>query len=123
MIAGLEDEWTGSPDATALAGQIGHDEFAVLVSHNPDAFDLALASETNPWGLALAGHTHGGQIRGAYEIMGHRPTRFGERFLGGWSDENGTPVLVTNGIGTVTVPLRTLAPAQIHVVTLERETP
>lgn len=119
VIAGLADEWTGWPDAAPLASQVAAGEYAVLVAHNPDSFDTALANRPNPWALALAGHTHGGQVRGAYELLGHRPTRFGKRYLSGWAEEHGTPVLVSNGVGAVGLPLRTLAPAQMHVITLE----
>lgn len=120
-IAGLEDEWTGMPNATAVSRSIGPDEFAVLAAHNPDSFVSEFDSAgTVDWGLALAGHTHGGQLHGVYWLMPHKPTAFGSRFLGGWSMEGETPLLVSNGVGAVTLPLRFLAPPQIHVITLRR---
>lgn len=117
-IAGLADEWTGRPDPFGAAEELADDEFAVLVAHNPDTLAYSLGVEENPWALALAGHTHGGQVRGVYQLLPHKPSQYGKRFLTGWSDENGTDVLVTNGVGMVTLPLRFFAPPQIHVITL-----
>ncbi len=117
-IAGLADEWTGRPDPSGAAEDLEAGEFGVLVAHNPDTLAYALGAEENPWSLALAGHTHGGQVRGVYQLLPHKPSQYGKRFLTGWSDENGTDVLVTNGVGMVTLPLRFFAPPQIHVITL-----
>ena len=36
-------------------------------------------------------------------------TQFGQRYRTGWKSEEGVPILVTNGVGTVTVPLRFFA--------------
>lgn len=120
VIAGLEDEWTGQPDATTLTSGVGNADFGVLVAHNPDSLESVLSRRDNPWALMLAGHTHGGQVAGFYWLLPRKPSRFGARFKGGWSAEGGVPLLVSNGVGAVTVPLRFLAPPQIHIITLER---
>jgi hypothetical protein len=120
VLAGLEDLWTGLPDPTALAEQVGPDEFGVLVTHNPDVLAWALSEAPDAWDLALAGHTHGGQILGAHQLLPRKSTAHGRRYLGGWTEEHGTDVLVTHGIGTVTVPLRFGRPPQLHVIDLKR---
>jgi len=117
VIAGLADEWTGSPDATLVEGEVGPNDYGILVAHNPDSLVPALDHDA-PWSLALAGHTHGGQVRGVYEILPHKPVRAGSRYLTGWTHTAGTEVLVSNGVGVVTLPFRLFAPAQVHVVTL-----
>lgn len=119
VVAGLADEWTGSPDPAVVEGAAGPGDYAVLVAHNPDSLIPALNHES-PWSLALAGHTHGGQVRGAYDVLPHKPMSAGGRYLTGWTHEAGTEVLVSNGVGVVTLPFRLFAPAQVHVITLRR---
>lgn len=123
VIGGLEDEWTGHPAGADFAEALSPDDFGILVAHNPDSFEPVLSRPQGTWGLALSGHTHGGQVTGFYWLLPRKPSRFGTRFLGGWRMENGTPLLVSNGVGAVTVPLRFLAPPQIHVITLRRDEP
>ncbi|MDH4140773.1 MAG: metallophosphoesterase, partial [Coriobacteriia bacterium] len=121
VLAGLADAWTGDPDPEAAAEGIADGEFAVLVTHNPDI--LAEALPRTPRGLyalVLAAHTHGGQAPGAIPMMtrAHKPTHLGRRYLRGWRIEEDSPILVTHGVGTVTLPLRLLRPPEVHVITL-----
>jgi len=120
VVAGLEDLYTGAPDAAIAGRNVDPSDFAVLVSHNPDALDGQLPDTADLWDLALAGHTHGGQITffGVFAPM--VATQFGERFRSGWKHEDGVPILVTNGVGTVTAPLRFFARPELHVITLRR---
>lgn len=120
VIGGVDDLYTGRPDAVALARSIDTTEFAVLVSHNPDVFGTQLPESPGVWDLALSGHTHGGQVNlmGAVASAGIAPLK--RHFRSGWVRESGVPVLVSNGIGTVTVPLRMFAQPEIHIITLRR---
>jgi len=118
VVGGLEDFWLGHPDGTATARGLSRSDFAILVSHNPDALvDALTEAPMGTWDLALAGHTHGGQVTwfGRY---GHTSSIYGQTFRTGWSEVSGTPVLVSNGIGTSTVPIRFMARPQLHVITL-----
>ena len=117
VVAGLADEWTGRPDADAVKDSVGPNDYGILVAHNPDTLGPALDEESS-WSLALAGHTHGGQVRGVYEVLPHKPMNAEARYLSGWTHEAGTEVLVSNGVGVVGLPLRMFAPAQIHAITL-----
>lgn len=116
-IAGVDDLYTGHPDPEAAAGGIPEGAFSVLVSHNPDVFADDLGTTAGTWALALAGHTHGGQV--AIGSVGYVPSRHGARYRTGWRTENGTRILVTNGVGSVTVPLRISAEPEIHLITLQ----
>lgn len=120
VVAGLEDVYTGHPDAVRAADGVDPDGFAVLVTHNPDALAEALPATAEYWDLALAGHTHGGQITAFGRFAFLVPSRYGHRYRRGWLEEEGVPVLVSNGVGTVTLPMRFYAPPEIHVVTLRR---
>lgn len=117
-IAGLEDLYTGDPDVCKAAEGIDPDGFAILVSHNPDAFDWTLPLAEGTFDLALAGHTHGGQITAFGAWAPILPSRFGQRYRTGWRTEGGVPILVTNGIGTVTAPVRFFARPELNLITL-----
>ena len=68
--------------------------------------------------LVLAGHTHGGQIRGP----GCTPVvpRGSGRFRSGWYDAALGRVYITRGIGTSVVPLRFLCTPELPIFTLRR---
>jgi len=59
-IVGLSDLWAGDfhPEA-AFDTTHQHEEFTVLLSHNPDTLPYLM---DYPWDLMLSGHTHGGQV-------------------------------------------------------------
>lgn len=116
-LAGVEDLKTGDPDPEKAARGVDPDAFSILVSHNPDVFAERLGDTAGDWDLALAGHTHAGQVT----FFGETPiasSEYGGRYRTGWRTENDTPILVTNGVGAVTVPVRLFAPPEIHLITL-----
>lgn len=60
-VAGLDDEWSGTPDfGQAIAG-IPDDMPVVLLAHEPDMACLPEVQERCI--LQLSGHSHGGQVR------------------------------------------------------------
>ena len=82
--------------------------FKILVSHIPTITNK-IKPEHNIR-LVLSGHTHGGQIH----IFGYSPFERGRlKKLGN------TVLLISNGYGTTTVPLRLGAPAETHLLTLK----
>lgn len=114
-ICGVGDMWEDKQRLQAALGGAGKMDFVVLVSHNPD-YALRL-----PWGavdLVLAGHTHGGQVTlfGLWAPI--LPIRGGQRFRSGLVWEKDIRMIVSNGIGTITPPLRFCARPQIVVVEL-----
>ena len=117
-FAGVDDLYTGAPDIEKAARGIDPSEFAVLVSHNPDVFAMQLESTAHVWDLALAGHTHAGQLT----FFGHWaplvPSAYGQRFRSGWLEQSGVPVLVSRGIGAVTLPVRFFARPEINLITV-----
>jgi len=119
-LAGLDDLYTGHPDITKAGTGIQHSDFAVLVSHNPDALSGQLPDAAPTWDLALAGHTHGGQVTFFGLVAPIMPSKHGNRYRTGWREEHGVPILVSNGVGTVTAPVRFFAQPEIHVITLHR---
>ena len=82
--------------------------FKILVSHIPTITNK-IKPEHNIR-LVLSGHTHGGQIH----IFGYSPFERGRlKKLGN------TVLLISNGYGTTSVPLRLGAPAETHLLTLK----
>lgn len=119
-IAGVDDVWTGNPDLLKTAEDIEQDEFAIMLSHNPDVFADGLPNNNKGgFDLAMAGHTHGGQITG-FGKLAYAPTEYGKRYLNDWRIEDDVPILVSNGIGCNTVPIRFYAPAEMHLINLQR---
>jgi predicted MPP superfamily phosphohydrolase len=94
----------------------------LLLSHNPDVFPTAVRIGFHG---VLAGHTHGGQIN--VEIL-HRninPARFRTPFTKGlyrWGQGDAVPgsCYVTNGVGTIGMPIRLGAPPEIALLRLRR---
>ncbi|MGG2066403.1 metallophosphoesterase [Bacillus sp. S14(2024)] len=84
--------------------------FRILVSHNPDI--VYKLNGTENISCVFSGHTHGGQIR-----LFHA-TRF---LKGGIHEYPQTTLFVSNGYGTTFVPMRFRAPAQTHLITLQRK--
>lgn len=113
-VGGVDDFWFGQPDpARALAG--AGERATLLLSHNPDI----LPELPGRAGLALCGHTHGGQVRlpliGAPMI----PSRYGQRYAMGWvTGAHATPAYVSRGLGTSGVPFRNLCPPEVTLLTL-----
>ncbi|HET7657898.1 MAG TPA: metallophosphoesterase [Bacillales bacterium] len=81
--------------------------YRILLSHNPMIKDQ-ISPEMNI-SFVLSGHTHGGQIR----FLG-----WGPREKGGLKRFPGFSLLLSNGYGTTSIPLRLGAPAQTHLITL-----
>jgi predicted MPP superfamily phosphohydrolase len=120
IIAGIENS-TASDEATIA--RIKHcptvglkdKDFVILLTHTPD---YAQDYDIRHTDLALAGHTHGGQV----VIFGRAPmvpSHYGQRFLTGLKYTSaGIPIIITNGIGTSQLPIRVGAPAEVVIITL-----
>lgn len=113
-LGGVDDFWFGQPDAAAALGGAGP-RATLLLSHNPDL----LPELPRPAGLALCGHTHGGQVRLPLIGAPMVPSRYGQRYAMGWvRGAHGTLAYVSRGLGTSGVPLRNLCPPEITLLTL-----
>jgi predicted MPP superfamily phosphohydrolase len=84
------------------------DSFKILASHYPDIVEKV--DQEHEIRLVLSGHTHGGQIH----ILGYSPYERGKLKV-----LDNTTLLISNGYGTTTLPLRLGAPAECHLITLK----
>ena len=70
--------------------------------------------------LVLCGHTHGGQIVPPFVGPLHTSTRRRLPRASGLMHICGRPVVITRGLGTVSVPFRLNAPAEASLLRLIR---
>ena len=68
--------------------------------------------------LALAGHTHGGQVN--LPLLGRLivPSHYGQRYAAGHIVEQGRHLFVTTGLGTSILPVRFGVPPEVAILTL-----
>ena len=97
------------------------DDCVIAAVWSPDAFPMLVTSEAKdggPWiDLMLSGHTHGGQIA----VLGRSILSLSaqeRQFPGGWSLQNGVPVLVSSGLGCEGANLRLGSVPEVWLITL-----
>ena len=119
-VVGVGSLWADNDAPQVALSQVAEDAPRVVLMHNPDSF-AAFPPGSAP--LALAGHTHGGQVR--------------IPFLPGWSwlalvqddavdgdgwivnrTDTGNRLYVSRGIGFSTVPVRINCRPEVTVFTL-----
>ena len=109
------EEKLGKPDETKLN---------ILLAHNPEYFKSYAA-----WGadLVFAGHVHGGIMR--LPVLGGviAPSlRIFPRYSGGFYEEKGengkvSTMILSNGLGSHTIPVRVFNPGQLIVLEIDSE--
>jgi len=92
-------------------------DYRIVISHAPD-FISAMPVNVD---LALAGHTHGGQVVIPFFGPPRTAIRLPRRYAGGLNDYRGTPIHVSRGVGMeqgFDIPVRFLCPPEIGVLDL-----
>jgi predicted MPP superfamily phosphohydrolase len=116
-VVGLEDNFTHRDDLHAALRGVPDGAPALLLAHSPD---VVLDWDASRFGVVLAGHTHGGQIRlpfvGALETQ-TRAVRYVE---GLYRLPEGNWLHVSAGIGTSGIHVRFLALPTMTILTLVR---
>lgn len=119
LIAGVRNPFDLARNGVSPSLVLSPKDFVILLVHTPDYIEDVSIANTD---LALAGHTHGGQVR-IFGVAPILPSHYGNRFVTGLAYNSAKiPLIVTNGIGTSQVPIRIGAPAEIVVITLHRLT-
>jgi uncharacterized protein len=110
-LMGLDDAVTGHPDINAALVGAPTSSFKIALFHAPDHF----AAVAGLFHLALAGHTHGGQVRipGVGALW---QTPQGRRYEQGWYAEKSSNLYVSRGIGTTFIPARFLSRPEVAVI-------
>ena len=93
------------------------EDFVVMVTHTPDYVEDVDVSNTD---LALAGHTHGGQVSlfKRWTPAGNF-SKYGNRFLTGLKhNSQGIPLIISNGLGTSRKDVRLFTPSEVVLIVL-----
>jgi predicted MPP superfamily phosphohydrolase len=116
-IVGISDAFSHHDDvARAIAGWRRIGGVPVVLTHSPDvipALPLGI-------GLAVAGHTHCGQVTLPWFGAVITQSRYGRRYACGVVREGARIGLITAGLGTSSLPLRLGARPDLWLVTLGR---
>ena len=113
--------WAGRDNAEAALADLPAGSPGIAMMHNPDSFEKFPAN-TAP--LAVAGHTHGGQVRvpNSPQWSWLRFTQPDKVYADGWArgyGEAGNNLYVNIGIGMSVVPIRIFCPPEMTLFTLE----
>lgn len=115
-LAGLYDWWSGRDDAAFLRALPPGKPLLVLM-HQPHSL---AALRSVDFALAMAGHTHGGQVNLPwFTDWLFRVTR-DERYVNGYYPTLTGKLFVTPGVGVTGVPLRFRCPPTIDLLELRR---
>ncbi len=112
-IVGFDDSTGGTPDAAKALRDVPAGAWTIGLMHSPAFFDVVAGRVT----VALAGHTHGGQV--CAPIVGPLwlPQGCG-RYVAGPYEERGSWLYVSRGLGTSMLPIRFLARPEVAIVTI-----
>ncbi|PPE74102.1 metallophosphoesterase [Solimonas fluminis] len=113
-LAGVGDFWEAKHDWRQALAAVPEAAPVLLFTHNPDVFAELPPRVT----LAIAGHTHGGQVRIPGVGRPVVPSRYDERYAAGHAVEDGRHLFVSTGLGTSILPVRFLVPPEIPLLRL-----
>jgi hypothetical protein len=114
QLIGLSDYWEGARNYRAALSNMSSQLPAIVLTHNPDALPM-IAQAVD---LAIAGHTHGGQVY--LPLVGRLvvPSKYAQRYAAGHIIENDRHIFVSPGLGTSIIPVRFLVPPEVSLLTL-----
>lgn len=116
-LVGLGEEWAGEDAPAAAVAAVPRGQPRLVFMHNPNSYD-ALPSGTAP--LAVAAHTHAGQLR-IPAVRWLRLARGYQVHSAGWISGFGEPgnrLYVNRGLGMSGVPIRIGARPELTIFTL-----
>lgn len=116
-LAGLYDWWTARDD-TAFLKSLPRNKPLLVLMHQPHSL---AALRGVPFALAMAGHTHGGQVAIPWLTRWWFRMARDEIYINGLYRTPQGELFVTPGIGVTGVPLRFNCPPTIDVLELRRE--
>lgn len=112
-LIGFDDLYGGRPDAEKAFAGVPESAYKIALFHSPPFFEAAAGR----CDLALAGHTHGGQVR--LPLIGPLwLPPFSGTFVAGWFERQGTRMYVSRGVGTSIIDVRFLSRPEIAIITI-----
>lgn len=121
LLVALGSRWANQADVDKAFDGVASERPRVVLMHNPDTYE-ELPANSAP--LAVAGHTHGGQMRVPMlpQWSWLRFTQKDKVYADGWAKGYGAPgnnLYVNRGIGMSIVPIRIFCLPEITLFTLE----
>lgn len=119
-LVGVDDYLLKRDNLELALSDIDQEGYRLLLSHNP--FIIEKLNKNHHIKGILSGHTHGGQICLPFlgAIFGANGRLFPNIISGEYMLEDmNTKLFVSNGVGTSKIPLRLLAPPEIHILTMK----
>ena len=117
-VLGVDDPFTGPARLDVAMAGVPHDAYKILLFHSPAYFDR-ISGQVD---LALAGHTHGGQVHIPFVKPFWLPRGSGH-YLAGWYEENGSRMYVSRGLGMSMLPVRFLCRPEVAIITVVPQKP
>ena len=122
-LVGVGSLWANRDDVDKALGNLSDASPRITMMHNPDTFEKFPASSAP---LAVAGHTHGGQVRlpASPQWSWLRFTQKDKVYADGWAKgygKAGNQLYVNIGIGMSIAPIRLFCPPELTFFTLEPE--
>lgn len=118
-MVGIDDYWTGNPAIPQPNPMLDRQpDFTLLLLHNPDYLGHILSSGFK-FDLALAGHTHAGQVK--LPLLGAVKYNIEDaRFEEGLYQTPDFASYTTRGLGVVEIPWRINCPPEVSILELNR---
>ncbi len=117
LITGIRNPFDLKRNGVSPTLSLKPDDFVVMLTHTPDYAEDTDIGNTD---LALAGHTHGGQVSFFRRWAPAKFSKYGNRFLTGMKHNSaGIPIIISNGLGTSRKDVRLFTPSEVVLVVLE----
>ena len=119
-LVGIGDHWANQDKPTFAVAQVPRGASRLVFMHNPDSFE-PLPPGTAP--LAMAAHTHGGQVRipflpeWSWMSFVKEDEIHADAWISGYG-QSGNKLYVNRGIGFSIIPIRINCPPEITLFTL-----
>ncbi len=123
-LVGIGSHWANNDKVDLALAQLPDNSPRVVIMHNPDSF-AAFPANTAPF--AVAGHTHGGQIRFPYLpqwswlALVKEDRVFADEWVAEDYGEAGNRLYVNRGIGFSDVPIRINCAPEVTFFTLKSQ--
>ncbi len=97
----------------------GEDGFKILLTHRYSVYEKF---PEYGYSLALAGHSHGGQLKlpGGIDLIGYNLKLF-PKIKSGYNNINGMPLIISSGLGVSNLNLRLYNPPEIVFIELKNK--
>ncbi len=114
-MVGVDHQRRDRPYLRHTAELVVPGTFNLLLSHNPDVFPVAAKQGFD---LTISGHTHGGQINIEALHSNINIVDLVTPFTKGAYQIDKSSLYVNSGLGTIGIPVRLGAPAEVTLITL-----